>query len=120
MFRVIRAVGAFYLAIALVVLGIQLPIRAMACSDDLACVISFAKAPVWALAWPIYLRVAFTVPPVVKGSLLVIAAFPLAVLFYLAAVKYLPCLAERSGRTKAKDPRHSSNSPTTGSWPFIP
>jgi hypothetical protein len=62
-----------YLAIALVTLGAQIPIRLASCGGAQSCLISFAKAPIWALIWPAYLHLAFVFAPEIKGAMIVMA-----------------------------------------------
>jgi hypothetical protein len=73
----LKIAGLVYLALALVWLGIQLPIRLVACDGVVSCLTSLATAPVWALIWPLYWPLSGMVPHLATVAL-VLLSVPLA------------------------------------------
>jgi hypothetical protein len=73
----LKVAGLVYLALALIWLGIQIPIRLATCDGTLACVGSLVMAPFWALIWPVYWPLSDVVPPLVTVALLLLS-LPLA------------------------------------------
>jgi hypothetical protein len=73
----LQIAGFVYLALALVWLGIQIPIRLVACGGTLSCLGSLASAPFWALIWPVYWPLSDMVPRLVTVAL-VLLSVPLA------------------------------------------
>ena len=58
----LKIAGSLYLVVALVWVGIQIPIRVVACEGVLGCGVSLAKMPFWALIWPVYWPLSDVVP----------------------------------------------------------
>jgi hypothetical protein len=54
MLRKLQISGVLYLAVALIFLGLQIPIRLRGCAGLPGCLTSLAGAPLWALIWPVY------------------------------------------------------------------
>jgi hypothetical protein len=73
----LKIAGSIYLAMALVWLGIQIPIRVVACEGLLGCGASLATAPFWALIWPAYWPLSDVVPHFATVALVLLGA-PLA------------------------------------------
>ena len=73
----LRIAGLVYLALALVWLGVQLPIRLAACDGVVSCLASLAAAPFWALFWPAYWPLSDVVPRIATVAL-VLLSVPLA------------------------------------------
>jgi hypothetical protein len=73
----LKIAGLVYLALALVWLGIQVPIRLVACDGVLPCVGSLVTAPFWALIWPVYWPLSDVVPRLATVAL-VLLSVPLA------------------------------------------
>jgi hypothetical protein len=73
----LKIAGLAYLALALIWLGIQLPIRLVDCSGALSCTGSLATAPFWALVWPVYWPLSDLVPRLATVAV-VLLSVPLA------------------------------------------
>jgi hypothetical protein len=73
----LKIAGLVYLALALVWLGIQLPVRLVACDGALPCFASLIVAPFWALIWPVYWPLSGMVPHLATVAL-VLLSVPLA------------------------------------------
>jgi hypothetical protein len=90
----VRVAFVAYCAIALVVLGVQLPIRLAACATVEACTVSLLKAPVWSLIWPVYLPLAFLPRQLVQATAFMAVALGLALALVWLCERYLPLLAD--------------------------
>jgi hypothetical protein len=73
----LKLAGLVYLAVALIWLGIQIPLRLVACQGVLWCLASLATAPFWALVWPVYWPLSDVVPRLATVAL-VLLSLPLA------------------------------------------
>jgi hypothetical protein len=72
MAKKLKIAGFIYLALALVWLGIQIPIRLVACGGPLECLASLLMAPFWALIWPVYWPLSNVFPRLVTVALVVL------------------------------------------------
>lgn len=69
MTKTLTHAACIYLAVALISLGLQIPLRLDACLGTGGCLASFAEAPVWALIWPAYWLFSDALPTlVVQGA----------------------------------------------------
>ena len=74
MAEALKFAGWGYVALGLVWLGIQIPIRLDACSGALACIASLLMAPLWALIWPVYWPLSEVFPRLFAVAIIVLTA----------------------------------------------
>jgi hypothetical protein len=81
----LKLAGVVYLAVALIWLGVQIPVRLGGCGGPLSCLASLVMAPFWALIWPIYWPVSDLVPRLATAAV-VLLSVSLAAAFALVSV----------------------------------
>ena len=69
MYKALILVGAGYLAVALVWLGLQIPVRLATCEGAVECVGGLLIAPFWALLWPLHGWISGLLPPLALQAL---------------------------------------------------
>jgi hypothetical protein len=81
----LRLAGFVYLAVALIWLGVQIPVRLGGCGGAVSCLASLVTAPFWALIWPIYWPLSDLVPRLATFAV-VLLSVPLAAAIALVSV----------------------------------
>lgn len=92
-----------YLAFALIMVGVQLPIRLQACSGLDHCLASLTRVPVWGLFWPLY-GLVLVLPPI-AGQVVAYVGVPLATAVLIAVAWKMSALKTLFRYVLGKIPR---------------